>query len=460
MAELHHELPPRLDAAWYRKRAKRLLSAYRSGEADAVARVEEVLGARARERFRLSDAQHVLAAEHGFRNWGEFARFLAATPPARPVGRIGGVGGSRAHEERARRLVEGVQRGEAAALERVRAYLPRLTGASDQELSGSALPLREARIVVAREYGFPTWRELVYYVDKANRDFSEEQEARGDLAAALAAIREGGPERLRALLEANPELLEQRYRGHRLLEAVAQPDVFGERLGVALGVDRRCVEVLIEAGAPLDVPLILAGCFNRVELIKLLLAHGASVETTEIWGITPLVSALYHGAREAAEVLSARKIVPYALWTVAASGHDELLDHFLERGDELGPEAAAHRPNLADVGWPPAPPRGDDPELILAEAFVASCHNGRERSAAWLLDKGVSVDARPYLGLTGLHLAVHSGYLHMVEFLVERGADLTLRDEIQRETPLKWAERLAERDFTGGEIRAYLEERA
>jgi ankyrin repeat protein len=208
------------------------------------------------------------------------------------------------------------------------------------------------------------------------------------------------------------------------------------------------------------VPLILAACFNRVELIELLLAHGADIETTEIWGITPLVSALYHGAREAADVLSARKIVPQALWVVAASGHDELLERFFAADGELRPQTGAHRPNLADVGWPPAPPRGDEPEVILAEALVASCHNGRERSAVWLLDTGVDVDARPYLGLTGLHLAVQGGYLHLVELLVERGADLTLRDEVHHQTPLQWAERLAERDFTSAEIRDYLRERA
>jgi ankyrin repeat protein len=57
-------------------------------------------------------------------------------------------------------------------------------------------------------------------------------------------------------------------------------------------------------------------------------------------------------------------------------------------------------------------------------------------------------------------LSVLSGYLHLVELLVERGADLTLRDQIHQQTPLQWAERLADRDFTSGEIRDYLKERA
>jgi hypothetical protein len=44
-----------------RKEAKRLVRAFRAGEPEAVHRAEAVLGARARERFGLSDAQHVVA---------------------------------------------------------------------------------------------------------------------------------------------------------------------------------------------------------------------------------------------------------------------------------------------------------------------------------------------------------------------------------------------------------------
>jgi hypothetical protein len=439
-------------------RRKRLRDGYRTGLLEAVERVEEVVGPRARERFGLTDAQYVIASEHGFRSWAEFGRFVMSTRPTRRVGRIGSVGSLRAYDERVHALAEALRRGEAEAIERLRAHVPRLADVSDEQLAAHELPLRDTRLVVAHEYGFPTWSELVYYVEKANREYAEGLEPGRDLAAALDAIRRGDPDRLRALLAADPALLEQRYRGHRLLEAVAQPDVFGERLGVELGVERRCVEVLIEAGAELEVPLVLAACFNRVELIELLLAHGADLETTEIWGITPLVSALYHGARNAADLLSSLALIPYALWVAAASGHDELLDHFFDDHGALRPEAAAHRPNLADVGWPPGPSPGDAQEVIVAEAFVESCHNGRERSVAWLLEKGVSVDARPYLGLTGLHLAVQSGYLHLVELLVERGADLTLRDEIHDATPLQWAERLAERDFTSREIRDFLKD--
>jgi hypothetical protein len=77
---MHHELPSRLDLEWYRKQAKGLVRAYAAGDANAVARVEETLGDRARERFRLSDAQWVIAQEHGHRSWAEFACWVGGDP--------------------------------------------------------------------------------------------------------------------------------------------------------------------------------------------------------------------------------------------------------------------------------------------------------------------------------------------------------------------------------------------
>lgn len=56
---------------YHRKQAKALVRAYRAGEREAVRRVEAILGDRARERFLLSDAQHVVAREQGYRTWHE-----------------------------------------------------------------------------------------------------------------------------------------------------------------------------------------------------------------------------------------------------------------------------------------------------------------------------------------------------------------------------------------------------
>jgi len=82
-----------MDLERLRKDGKALLRAHRAGDADAEARARRVLGTRAEERFRLGDAQHVIAVELGFRSWPRLqAAARAAVPPAQvgapPVERV------------------------------------------------------------------------------------------------------------------------------------------------------------------------------------------------------------------------------------------------------------------------------------------------------------------------------------------------------------------------------------
>ena len=73
-----------------------------------------------------------------------------------------------------------------------------------------------------------------------------------------------------------------------LLSAAAQPE--------AGSVSRDVVDVLIEAGSELDVPLNLAACFDKADLVGWLLDAGADAAATPIWGITPLQTATYTAA--------------------------------------------------------------------------------------------------------------------------------------------------------------------
>ena len=107
---MHHELHARLDLDWYRKQAKELVRGWREREPDAVERVAEALGERAHDRFGLSDAQWVIAAEHGHRSWAEFRRWVETHEPEPPVGRIGRQP-VEWYEERARTLM--LERGTA-----------------------------------------------------------------------------------------------------------------------------------------------------------------------------------------------------------------------------------------------------------------------------------------------------------------------------------------------------------
>ncbi len=65
-----------------RKDAKRLLRGVGAADPDALARARAVVGERVQQRFVLSDAQHVVANERGYRSWPELTR-AAAEPASR-----------------------------------------------------------------------------------------------------------------------------------------------------------------------------------------------------------------------------------------------------------------------------------------------------------------------------------------------------------------------------------------
>jgi hypothetical protein len=74
--------PTRANLEYYRKQAKALVRDHRAGAPAAVLRVQLALGARGDGPVRLSDAQHVVAREHGAGTWAAFARDVRAASGA------------------------------------------------------------------------------------------------------------------------------------------------------------------------------------------------------------------------------------------------------------------------------------------------------------------------------------------------------------------------------------------
>jgi ankyrin repeat protein len=72
----------------------------------------------------------------------------------------------------------------------------------------------------------------------------------------------------------------------------------------------------------------------------------------------------------------------------------------------------------------------DDPEQIMAEAFVHACQHGRIEVVRWFLDRGLNPDVAPYFGRTGLLWAVMGRQLEVVRLLMERGADPSRHEEM------------------------------
>jgi hypothetical protein len=378
---MHHELPARLDLEWYRKQAKELVRAWRERDPETVERVEEALGDRAHERFGLSDAQWVIASDHGYRSWAEFKRWVKTREPEPPVGRIGRrrVGW---YEERALSLAS--ERG---------------------------IHRRDAKLVVAHEYGFPTWRDLVRHVEKAIEE--HEERPAGELGRAYELMRAGDFDAFEALLDERPELSREHYQGaaSTLLEALAQPENHD--------LDLRFAKLLVERGSELEEPLGLAACFNHVPLVRVLLDAGAQQTPSRIWGITPLQAAVYQGSKEAGDLL---ELTPDAFYLAAGAGRIDRL----ERGfDEL----QEPRPNLTDVGWPPFEPEPGVQE-ILDEAFALAAYNGRLDAMAFLLERGASVRGRAH-GTPALRFAAIARRRDVLDWLVARGAATGIGDAFE-----------------------------
>jgi hypothetical protein len=428
VSDRHFELPAHLNLEYYRKQAKHLQHSYETGDAVDRARVADVLGDRAAERFLLSDAQFVLAQEHGFRTWAEFRAHVQSqrTTGDRPVsGRT--LIGSSTYASLADALLTDLRRNDPGALQRLRAYVPRRAAATD----GSAAELRDARLIIARELGSPTWRELVSGAEQSRRDLDERQEKFRRLRPQAEALLAGDTGRLAQLTAGQADTL---------LHMLALPEAIpGARLDEELGVSRAAVDVLIGKAANLDLPLSWAASSNRVEYVRLLLGAGADPGTRTLGGTTPLENAIYHGHTQVVDLLAGHGIVPPALWTYAACGRLDLVRASFDADGRLRPDAAASRPNPAAVSpIPPRIPATSDPEEIMAEAFVHACQHGRTEVVRWFLDRGLDPDAAPYLGRTALHWAIMHSQLDVARLLLEHGADPFIRDQLAQADADGW----------------------
>lgn len=268
---------------------------------------------------------------------------------------------------------------------------------------------------------------------------------------ALKAIRAGDLEGFKALVAADPSLATTRStRSHpTLLQAV-----------VLDGKDKpnnvEMVQVLIDAGAELNEPLVAAASMDNRAAAELLLDHGAAIDGTGGW--SPLEEALYWNNRSVLALLIERGAKVKNLRTAAGLGRTDLIESYFNADGSLKPEAgkinwpwgdldaiassnsdAAGKQSLTDRvnAWT------QDRQGIINNAFVYACMHGHIEAAKLLLEKGAEINVLPggfdYAG-TGLHYAAMNGHRSMVEFLLAHGADRTVKDTKVGSTPAGWAD--------------------
>lgn len=436
-----------------RKHAKDLLRDHQAGDESAAARVAEH-HPRPDEPLKLAGAQLVLAREHGFPSWSRLRAYLERVAAHGPELQHAYHEDFEYYEGRAYGLHASAEDGTEGAVAAFRRWDAPLTE-------------QGARLVVARQHGFSTWASL-------RRHVASLRESGEPFARAFRAVEAHDLEALRAEVDLFPDLVAARgTNGNDLL-------------GMA-GGDLRLVSFLVERGADPArgnahgwTPLHQAAYSNDSRLARLVLEAGAPADVPARGdGGTPLVVALFWGNRETAELLAERSLAPRNLRVAAGLGNLELLDELVARDGSLAPEAGAHRGFYRPHSGFPVWRASDDPQEVLDEALSWAARNDRLEALDVLVARGAAVDAevnrgtalawaaacgrtaavRGLLalgadpnarttfggpehgdGTAALHHAAEAGHLEVIEALLDAGADPTVRDVLYEAAPAQWAE--------------------
>ena len=247
---------------------------------------------------------------------------------------------------------------------------------------------------------------------------------------AIAAIKSDDLEQFKALVAADPSLATLRSSSSHptLLQCVAL-DGKDKPNNVAMA------EVLIDAGAELNEPLVAAASINNRAVAQLLLDRGAAIDGTGGW--SPLEEALYWNSQDVLALLLERGAKVQNLRTAAGLGRTDLIEKYFNANGSLKPEAGKINSPWRVNAW------SQDQQGIVNNAFVYACMHGHLDAAHLLLDKGAEINAIPggfdYAG-TGLHYAALNGHRAMVEFLLNHGADRTVKDTKVGSTAAGWAD--------------------
>jgi len=268
-------------------------------------------------------------------------------------------------------------------------------------------------------------------------------------ARAVLAIITGDAPALRAELAAEPELVTARSgASHRatLLHYVAANGIEDELQRQVPGADE-IARILLAAGAEVD-----AICDAYEGRCPTTLALLVSSDHPARAGVSARLVHVLCDAGAQVDGLGGDRM---PLSTALLFGRIECVDALLERG--AGTDNVVFAAAGGDVDWVrrwcdgdpglairPCPtfPLEDAPTALAEQALVFASLCGRLEVVRLLLDHGTRIDATPtgsHWTATALHAAAGQGQRAVVELLVERGADQSIRDVRYQSTPLGWA---------------------
>jgi ankyrin repeat protein len=258
-----------------------------------------------------------------------------------------------------------------------------------------------------------------------------------------------------ALLEKYPEIVNKRIDGSPLIVWAAE----NGHLDI--------VKALLEKGADVNLKdnfghtaLIWTAKNGRLDIVKALLEKGVNVNLEDSYGCTALIRAAQNGhldivkalLEKGADVNLKDNLGHTALTSAAQNGHLDIVKALLEKGADV---------NLKDKNGDNALMCAEKTPHLLVMIELIKKHISAELNATkingtpliiWaveygrldivkeLLEKGADVNLKDKYGHTALIRAAYNGRLDIVKALLEKGADVNLKDNFGH-TTLIWAAR-------------------
>ena len=227
-----------------------------------------------------------------------------------------------------------------------------------------------------------------------------------------------------AIIFGDADLLKEYIEKHQELVDFKLPDSEYSLLHVAAKSNQvECAKLLIEAGSSLSY-------YPSHSYIPKQKGAGSGS-----W--TPLVQALNEESHEVANLIASYDVTPNNLWVAVGLGDLESVKSFFAEDGSL-------KENAGDPG------KLLSNQEILDDAFCMACHMGRIEFIDFLLDKGANVSGRDHWGMTGLHWTIEC-HPELSNYLIDKGADVRIRDAQHVATPLMWA-----LYFNQGELADYM----